>query len=426
MLTREENELVTRTGPNTPMGDLLRRYWIPALLSSEIGEPDSPPVRIKLLGEKLVAFRDTQGRVGLLEEFCAHRQASLFFGRNEECGLRCVYHGWKYDVDGNCVDMLNEPEELKFKSKIHLTAYPTVEMGGLVWAYMGPADLRPDLPRFDWAQVPLTHSHVSRVWQECNWFQALEGGVDSGHAPILHGALTDTTTHAGIKPGTFLGKGKHSRMDLEITDWGFKSACIRDQGDEGAWVSVLNYIMPFHQIRAANMRGYRTLLPGHIWVPMDDENTMIYHFFYDPDPENEPLTDEDRWDIGTGNEPGDVDPNNNYRPIRNKDNEWMIDRQVQKTETFTGIEGIYTQDYAVQIAMGPVLARSREHLGPTDRPVIALRRMLMQAVKINQDGGNPRGLAPTYYNVRAPQGMVPQGVRWLDQFRGEMDSGQVR
>ena len=140
MLSREENELITRVGPGTPMGNAMRRYWIPALLARELAEPDGPPARVRLLGEDLVAFRDTEGRIGLLDEFCPHRRVSLYFGRNEECGLRCVYHGWKFDVDGACVDMMNEPEEYDFKHKVRITAYPTCELGGIVWAYMGPAE----------------------------------------------------------------------------------------------------------------------------------------------------------------------------------------------------------------------------------------------------------------------------------------------
>ncbi len=169
MLPRKENELLTRVGPGTPMGNTLRRYWTPACLSREIVEPDCPPVRVRILGEDLVAFRDSDGRVGLLDEFCPHRRVSLFFGRNEECGLRCVYHGWKFDVEGNCLDQLNEPEEHQFKQHIHITAYPTVEHGGIVWAYLGPPDKIPAPPKFAWTQVPETHRHVTKVIQECNW-----------------------------------------------------------------------------------------------------------------------------------------------------------------------------------------------------------------------------------------------------------------
>lgn len=169
MLTSEQNALLTLTDRGTPGGEYMRRYWMPALLSAELPEPDGAPVRVRLLGEQLVAFRDTTGRIGLLEEFCPHRRASLWLGRNEKAGLRCVYHGWKFDVDGNCVDQMNEPEDMQFCSKIRITSYPTVELGGIVWTYMGPRDKQPPLPKFEWTQVPESHRHATKTWEECNW-----------------------------------------------------------------------------------------------------------------------------------------------------------------------------------------------------------------------------------------------------------------
>src|SRR5512138_506660 len=227
MLTHEENELITRISPGTPMGDTLRRYWIPALLAWELPGPDCPPVRVKLLGEDLVAFRDTDGRIGLLEELCPHRRASLFFGRNEECGLRCVYHGWKFDVSGRCVDMMNEPEELSFKHKIRQPSYPTVELGGLVWTYMGPPDREPPLPKFAWTQSPATHRHVSKVIEECNWLQALEGGIDTSHAPILHRLITTSSKRGGISPASAFVRGKAPKLVVDLTDWGYQYSGLR-------------------------------------------------------------------------------------------------------------------------------------------------------------------------------------------------------
>jgi phthalate 4,5-dioxygenase oxygenase subunit len=212
MLPRKENEWLTRVGPATPMGDTLRRYWVPACLSTELAAPDCPPMRVKILGEDLVAFRDSDGRIGLLDEFCPHRRVSLFFGRNEECGLRCVYHGWKFDVEGNCLDQLNEPPEHQFKQHIHITAYPTVEYGGIVWAYMGPADKLPAPPKFAWTQVPETHRHVTKVVQECSWLQALEGGLDTSHAPIMHGSSRTTPGAAGSSRPTPMSAPARPRL----------------------------------------------------------------------------------------------------------------------------------------------------------------------------------------------------------------------
>ena len=185
MLSREENEIVTRVGPGTPMGNTLRMYWVPALLSAEIAEPDAPPVRVKLLGEDLVAFRDTQGRIGLIDEFCPHRRVSLYFGRNEECGLRCIYHGWKFSVDGSCTEMMNEPDESDFSHKVRVTAYPTCELGGIVWAYMGPAEKMPPLPKFAWTQAPESHRNVT-------------GSTCSGPLPIEASSRSSSSSGASV------------------------------------------------------------------------------------------------------------------------------------------------------------------------------------------------------------------------------------
>ena len=198
---------------------------------SEIAEPDCAPVRVKLLGEELIAFRDTEGRIGLVEEYCPHRGVSLFFGRNEECGLRCVYHGWKFDVSGACVDQLNEPEEHQFKHKVRLVAYPTCEEGGIVWAYLGPADKRPPLPKFAWTQVPEERRHVTKVIEECNWLQALEGGIDTSHAPILHRLLTDNSTRGGLKPSNPFVRGKAPSLRVDVTDYGYLYAGVRPLGE---------------------------------------------------------------------------------------------------------------------------------------------------------------------------------------------------
>src|SRR4051812_37080729 len=195
MLTAEDNELVCRVGPGTPMGELMRHYWVPALASSELPEQDGAPVRVRLLDEELVAFRDSQGKVGMMAANCPHRGASLFFGRNEECGIRCVYHGWKFDVTGQCVDMPSEPAESNFKTKIKTTAYPTVEAGGVIWGDPGPTEDRPDMPQLEWTLVPESHRYVHKRLQYCSYLQNVEGEVDSAHVSFLHRRLQpeDTT-----------------------------------------------------------------------------------------------------------------------------------------------------------------------------------------------------------------------------------------
>ena len=411
MLAREENERVTRVGRGTPMGEAMRRYWIPALLAWELPEPDCPPVRVKLLGEELVAFRDSQGRIGILDERCPHRQASLFLGRSEECGLRCVYHGWKFDVEGRCVDMMNEPEELRFAHKIRTGAYPTVEAGGIIWVYLGPAERRPAPPHFAWTQAPASHRHVSKVIQESNWLQGLEGGIDTSHVPILHRTLTTDSSRPGFKPVDPFVVGKAPTLELDVTDYGYRYAGLRALADGEMHVRAYHFILPFHQIRPARTgaarRGFSGAA-GHIWVPMDDETTMVYNWEHST---TDPLTDEDRLERRLGNGPMDVDQTT-FRSKRNRENNYLLDRRVQKTETFTGIDGVNAQDRAVQESMGGIVDRTREHLGPADKAVIQARRLLLQVITTVEAGGTPPGVEPTYYSLHPAEAVLPRGADW--------------
>jgi phthalate 4,5-dioxygenase oxygenase subunit len=419
MLTNEENHLLTRTGPGTPMGETMRRYWIPVLVSSEIAEPDSPPVQVKLLGEQLVAFRDSNGRVGLLDEFCPHRGVSLWLGRNEECGLRCVYHGWKFDVDGNCVDQMNESES--FAQKIRATAYPTVELGGIVWAYLGHAENMPPPPKFEFTQVPESHRYVTRGWEECNWLQALEGGIDTSHVPVLHRMLSTSARGTGFGAETALVRAGPPVLDLETTDYGYRYAGIRQLGDEGKYVRSYHFVMPFTQIRPQQFDwsndSYTPTIGGHFWVPMDDENCMVWNWLYSFGPQ--PLAQPEEDFRIAGNGPSDMDPNNNFRKLRNKDARWGIDRAAQKTVNFTGITGVNTQDHAVQESMGPIVNRTKEHLGPADRAVIVARQLLLKAIQAVEDGGEPHGANTSYYGLRAIERIIPHDADWWAEFRAE-------
>ncbi len=368
-------------------------------------------MRVKLLGEELVAFRDSQGRIGILDERCPHRQASLFLGRNEECGLRCVYHGWKFDVEGRCVDMMNEPEELRFAHKIRTGAYPTVEAGGIIWVYLGPAERRPAPPHFAWTQVPASHRHVSKVIQESNWLQGLEGGIDTSHVPILHRTLTTDSSRPGFKPGDPFVVGKAPTLELDVTDYGYRYAGLRALADGEMHVRAYHFILPFHQIRPARTgaarRGFSGAA-GHIWVPMDDETTMVYNWEQST---TDPLTDEDRLERRLGNGPMDVDQTT-FRSKRNRENNYLLDRRVQKTETFTGIDGVNAQDRAVQESMGGIVDRTREHLGPADKAVIQARRLLLQVITTVEAGGTPPGVEPTYYSLHPAEAVLPRGADW--------------
>jgi phthalate 4,5-dioxygenase oxygenase subunit len=387
MTSSELNEFLTRTGPGTPMGALLRRYWIPALLASELPEPDCPPVRVKLLSERLVAFRDSEGRIGMIDEFCAHRGVSLWFGRNEECGLRCPYHGWKYDVDGQCVDLPSEPEESGMRKRIKLKSYPCAERGGVVWTYMGPPDLKPPLPGFEWARVPPTSRYVSRRTQECNFLQAMEGGIDSAHVSFLHRHdLRSDPLHVGSPGGMVIGVRRPAQpghLYWRITQW----------------------IMPFHSM----IPPYGdNALNGHAWVPIDDENCMSWCMTHHP---TRPLNEHELETMRNGGGihvklmPG------SFRPVVNRDNDYQIDRAAQSAhKTYCGVKGIAMQDAAIQESMGAIQDRSKENLVSTDNGVIMARARLRKAAAAALEGKAVDGLDPETQAVRSAAIVLPEGV----------------
>jgi len=418
MLPREENQILTQVGPGTPMGEVMRRYWMPALLSAEIPTPDCPPVRVKLLGEELVAFRDSQGRIGLLDEFCPHRLASLFIGRNEECGLRCVYHGWKYDVDGSCVDMPNEPADSNFKDKIHITAYPTLEQGGVIWAYMGPADKRPESPGMEWSRAPESHRFVSKTHEFANFAQAVEGGIDTVHSSFLHNNDMSNERH-------FKRIDTAPKLEVERTSYGFRYAGIRNLGEIGNYVRIYQFVLPFHQFRSHQVdfggSGKREAMPmiqGHMWVPMDDENTMVFNWMLSVD-EDKPLSPEFilKRETSAGRGPN----GEGVERHQTRANDWLIDRELQRSKTFTGIRGLNTQDLAVQESMGPIIDRSREHLGTTDKAIIQFRRCLLDAARDLQNGIEPPGAdSKAYRNLRAADVTIGKDVRWQEAAKDKL------
>jgi phenylpropionate dioxygenase-like ring-hydroxylating dioxygenase large terminal subunit len=413
MLTREDNDLITRIGPGTPMGEAMRRYWMPVFLSEELPEPDCPPIRVGLLGEKLVAFRDSNGKVGLLDQHCSHRGASLFFGRNEECGLRCVYHGWKYDVAGNCVDMPNEPPESNFKHKVRQTAYPCEERGGVVWAYLGPPEKQMPLKELEWMRLPKGHSFISKTHESCNYLQGLEGGIDTSHSSFLHRRVVSGKPFDRTE--AIRARSTAPKLEVLNTDYGFTYAGIRALPDEGQnYVRVYHFVMPFHQLRA--FEGYLPDCPviqGHMWVPIDDEHTWIYNWIYNRDgselSEEEVLLEEKE----TGRAREDVLPG--YRLRANSSNDYFIDRQAQRAGSFTGIPGVNTQDLAVQESMGPIYDRTKEHLGTTDVAVIAARRLLLDAARDVQAGRDPLGAdGGSSDSIRPAERLIPASVAWHD------------
>ncbi len=415
MLKPEDNERLTRVGPGTPGGDLFRRYWQPALLASEVPENDGAPVRVRLLGEDLVAFRDTNGKVGLVDAYCPHRRAPMFFGRNEECGLRCVYHGWKFDVNGDCADMPSEPADTPLKAKVKIKSYPTVEKGGLIWAYMGPKESMPAPPDYEWLRAPATHRHVSKTYEECNYLQALEGGLDTAHSSFAH------NNNMGAKDEP-RNRDTSPSLDVERTDYGYYYVSTRQMGGGDRYIRLYHFVMPFQQMRGGihQFNGDRRPLPeldGHIWVPIDDHQTFVYNWScgYDESAKLDHDHMEEREHFyGRGSR--DLIPGT-FRLKANKSNDYFIDRQMQKSKTYTGIKGVNTQDMALQEGMGPIADRSKENLGTSDRAIVTMRRMLLEAVQEVAQGKTPRGVDPaTHRNVRPYDDFVRADQDWRSVF----------
>lgn len=403
MLSAEENDLLTRVGAGTPMGALIRRYWLPALLSEELPNPDSAPVRVRLLGEQLVAFRDTEGRVGLLEEHCPHRQASLALGRNEESGLRCIYHGWKYDVGGQCVDMPTEPAETRFKAKVWAKAYPVREVVGVLWAYLGPPDRVPPFPDFQWLKLPASQSHPFKTVEECNYAQAIEGGIDSAHLPILHrlapwGQLDDTGRRSAERDLA-------PRLEVEHTWYGFRYAAVRKAHDGANLVRITPYILPVGTVVPPGTFLHEEDRVVNFWVPRDDFTTWHFQYFFNP---GRPL--EVEWRIRAGGHQVDA----LYRKLRNLDNWYLQDRDAMRTKSMSGIEGVVTQDHAVNETQGPILDRGKEHLAGSDVAIIAMRQLLLDTARAVAAGKDPPGIEPgvAHDRITSEAFLLTPGMPW--------------
>jgi nitrite reductase/ring-hydroxylating ferredoxin subunit len=414
------------------MGSLLRQYWVPALLTSELPENDCPPIRVRLLGEDLIAFRDTSGKVGLVTANCPHRGASLFFGRNEEDGLRCVYHGWKFDVTGQCVDMPNEPAESNFKSKIKATAYPCQEAGGLVWTYMGPRQEPPPLHELEFTVVPAAQRLIQKRMQFCNWVQALEGDIDQSHVGFLHSRVPEHRQAATSDPTTYRSmEAYYKRIDrrpryaLVDTEYGVLGCATRSDGGSAAYYRVTHFLLPFFTIappgpEADPSRAIR------IWVPMDDETVMVFGISYHP---SKPFPPEASLRLKNGAgasfvgtdhlQPPTSAPGGAWVPQAGRQNDYFVDRDLQRTSLYTGIQEFWAQDAAVQESMGVIYDRSSEHLGTSDAFIIRMRHRLVHAAKALEEQGNvPDGVDnPEIYRVRAVQVVSPDAAPWLAATR---------
>ena len=417
MLKQAQNDLLTQTGPDRPMGRMFRRGWIPALLPEELPENECPPVRVKLLSERLIAFRDTDGRYGLIDEFCAHRGISLWFGRNEECGLRCPYHGWKYDVTGQCIDMPSEPEHSGFAPKVQLKSYPLVARGGVLWTYMGPPDHQPPLPEWEFATVPPTHSFMSKRLQECNWLQSLEGGIDSSHVSFLHrGDLNSDPLFKGARGNQYNLSDSRPVFEVVESAGGLHIGARRNAERDQYYWRITQWVMPSFTMIAP--RGNHSV-HGHFWIPIDDETCWTWSFDYHP---TRALTDEEVAAMRAGKGIHAKTIPGTYRGVANKDNDYLIDRAAQKAgRTYSGVEGFAMQDQAVQESMGPVVDRTKETLVSTDSGIIMMRQRLLRAVKaLVEDGVMPPGLDAAHQKVRSAAVVLPRDQPFKDGARDAM------
>ena len=383
MLSVEENDILTRTDADTPMGEYFRRFWQPVALCQELLEPDGEPLRVTILGEQLVAFRDTEGRVGLMDRRCPHRGADMFFGRNEECGLRCVYHGWKFDVDGKAVELPNIPPGVRHHQSVRIKTYPTREFGGIVWTYMGPQMPEiPDVPRLEFGLVDDARRYVMKQRIECNWAQAMEGDLDTSHFSFLHmpAPNVETTENRDANsPNRHLywmrrdGRPKFDVLDHEV---GFVAGGARATDDEGElYWRMTQFMLPSHGTGPATVPGETYY--GFTLIPIDDQSCWMYCYAWNPERDLH-QTELDKFKVGHGII-AEID--GEYMPLRNRSNDYGIDRDAQRSETYTGVRGTAEQDIMIQQSQGPIADRTRETLTATDAAIVKFRRLLIDAAR---------------------------------------------
>jgi phthalate 4,5-dioxygenase oxygenase subunit len=420
VLTQAENELLCRVEGDAPMGLMMRRHWVPALLSEQVSKVDGAPVRLQLFGEKLVAFRDSNGKLGLLGEACPHRKASLAFGRNEECGLRCLYHGWKFDTEGNVIDMPSEPKVSALPEKAKHLAYPTREAGGFVWAYMGPPEAMPEFEAPPWSphmEAPHAEARVAiaKVELPCNWAQIMEGQIDSAHSSTLHSsdmrpAKGDAAAKGDhwVRPST----DKNPRIQVQLTNYGMRYAAIRRpiaNANSHDYVRITTYVAPFIALIPPNA----TYNVASVIVPRNDTSST-FHFIAWAEGEQTGIATE-AWRkfcvLAVGE---DVDAE--FRPIkRHAHNNYLQDRAAMAEGNFTGILGIPNQDIAMWESMGTIADRTQERLGASDIAIVQFRRLMIDAARAFQEEGRVIGqIQPRLpqAKLRSYQGVVEKTVAW--------------
>jgi phthalate 4,5-dioxygenase len=435
MLTREENERLCRVGPDTPMGKVLRRYWTPAFQLGDLPEPDCPPIQVPLLGEGFVAFRDTNGKLGFLDELCMHRGASLALGRVEDCGIRCLYHGWKYAADGTIMETPNFPGST-FKDRVKQGSYPVRESGGLGWVYLGPPGTEPPFPSFRWAAAPPDEMALSEMILDCNWMQVQEGSIDSSHVGILHldtlavsqpgpravgsfefaGEPWDTGLAA---PPSRLGFGlgwpsqdNGPKIEVEYTPFGFHYAALRDASAPGKqYVRVTAFVMPYTAFIAGTNGSV-------IVVPRDDTSCSLYLAANIPGGGNGRTAGGGGMNRGIDPSVWGPEPGNRRLRLPAQDREAM-----SSGKSFAGFRGgNRIQDAAVQMSEGKIYDRRMEHLVPADLAIIRMRRLLTDSIKLVEEGEKPLGLGEGYdfSNVSGAAAVMDVGARWQELVPGNL------
>jgi len=407
------------------MGRYFRRHWLPVALSRELPEPDGAPVRVRVMGEELVAFRATDGRVGLVEPGCAHRGANLFFGRNEEGGLRCIYHGWKYDVDGRCIEMPNVPADAAYHGKLSIKAYPTREAGEMVWAYLGPRERMPaDLPQIEAGALPPSHRYVSKRLQMCNWAHSMEGALDTAHFSFLHmpapsiGKYVNPNTAADESRLRWLRDDPMPQFTIVEHEVGFAVGGARKADNGELYWRLAQFMLPSHSVAPSAMPG--EFFQGYSWVPIDDDSCWIYTYAWHPD---RPLSAHERARFEKGGFGQFAELGPGYVPLRNRTNDYLIDRDDQKHRSFTGVKGIAEQDALAQDSQGVIADRTREHLTATDIAIVRFRRLMLGEAAALAAGREPS--APQHarsYRVRGGGAVAPGRLSFDEVMRQRFGS----
>jgi phthalate 4,5-dioxygenase len=412
MLRADEQKALTQVGPETPMGRFMRRYWLPAAKLEQIPQPGGAPVRVKLLGESLVAFRDPTGKPALMDEFCPHRRASLVYGRNEEGGLRCLYHGWKMGCNGFVLESPPEPPARTFAKKLAHASYPVHEAGQLLWTYMGPAEHLPPFPKFPWLDLPDSHLLVVKMHQDTNYLQGVEGDLDPAHPNYLHRDfdLEDKASWAGAgwqSIATLMSDGSPV-IECEETPYLMRVGAIRSTDNPDVrYVRSTEWIAPFYCYIATGPHESRLF---KAWHPIDDFSCYTFYIHFDPE---KPIDKE-----GAYSNWGHRTALPDYTTPHSLANMHLQDRNRMQHGNFSGISGAAVQDRAVQESMGPIIDRTREHLGTSDKAVIFYRRLLLKKLAEMDEGKPLPALDPSLsFDQRACSFALPASVHWQDVVR---------